>query len=115
MRKTVILIALVSQSISFFAQQSWIDMMHESGKTFYEVQAAANNYFKDKDLTAPGIGYKPYKRWEAFMEPRVFPSGDLSLPSTTWENFQEFLQQNSVGGKSSSSSASTSYTAMGPM
>lgn len=114
MRKKTLLLVLVTINYSFFAQ-SWVEMMHEQGRTLYEVQAAANDYFKDKDVSAPGTGYKPYKRWENFMEPRVYPSGDLSLPSKTWENFQEFLEQNSIGGKSSSSSASTSYTAMGPM
>lgn len=29
-------------------------------------------------------GYEVYKRWEAFMEPRVYPSGDLTLPSTSY-------------------------------
>jgi hypothetical protein len=36
-------------------------------------------------------GYLQFKRWEYFMEPRVFPSGDLSLPSKTWEYFQDYL------------------------
>jgi hypothetical protein len=114
MRKKLLLLLTVSLQSAFFAQ-SWVELIHDSTKTFYDVQAAANAYFKDKDINEPGIGYKPYKRWENFMEPRVFPSGDLSLPSTTLKNFEDFLQQNSTGGKSSSTSASTTYTAMGPM
>lgn len=114
MKKQLFLLLFLPIQMSLMAQ-SWIELIHDSSKNFYDVQAAANDYFKDKDINEPGIGYKAYKRWEYYMEPRVFPSGDLSLPSNNWKNFEAFLQQNNVGGKSSSSSASTTYTAMGPM
>jgi PKD repeat protein len=101
---------------NFLNAQSWVELIHTPGKNFYEVQAAANDYFKDKDKNEKGIGLKPFKRWEHFMEPRVYPSGDLSLPSTNWKNFEEFLRLNSsAGNKSSSAAAVGTWTAMGPM
>ncbi len=35
-----------------------------------------------------------FKRWEYYMEPRVSPSGDLSLPGTTFQRFNEYLESN---------------------
>jgi PKD repeat protein len=37
-----------------------------------------------------------YKRWEWFTEPRVAPSGDISLPSTTYLRFQDYLNTNAA-------------------
>lgn len=45
---------------------------------FYEIKAAAEEYFKDKNQ-GPETEYSRYKRWEYFVEQRVYPSGDLSL------------------------------------
>jgi len=95
--------------------QTWPEVMHEPGRNFYEIQAAFNEYFKGKDINEPGIGYKPFKRWEDFVSPRVYPSGDLSVLSDNLNNYLEFLQQNTGGNKSSSPMASTTWTAMGPM
>jgi PKD repeat protein len=39
-------------------------------------------------------GYLQYKRWEYYMAPRVYPSGNLTLPSTTWGNFENYLNSN---------------------
>ncbi|MEO8085212.1 MAG: T9SS type A sorting domain-containing protein [Bacteroidota bacterium] len=36
-------------------------------------------------------GYMQYKRWEAYMAPRVYPSGDITLPSTRQQEFQKYL------------------------
>ncbi len=98
---------------SFNAQTYW-EMMQEPGRNFYEIQAAFNAYWKDKDITEKGRGYKPFKRWEYFVEPRVYPSGDLSLISTTWSNYQEFVRAQ-ASERSSSTMASTTWTAIGPM
>jgi photosystem II stability/assembly factor-like uncharacterized protein len=43
-------------------------------------KAAAEDYFAEEH-----DGYFQYKRWEAFMEPRVYPSGDVTLPSRSSE------------------------------
>lgn len=97
--------------------QDWTEMMDQPGKNFYEVQSAFNAYWQDKDINVKSQGYKQFKRWEYFMEPRVYPSGDMTLPSKTWENYQAFLDENNQSGNkltSSSMIASTTWTAMGP-
>ena len=89
--------------------------MTERNKNFYEIQEEFNDYFQTANKNVKGNGYKQFKRWEHFMEPRVYPSGDLSLVSNNWKNFQEFVRENSFGNKSSSAAAVGTWTAMGPM
>ena len=36
------------------------------GYSIYEISDAFNEYWKDKDHTEKGSGYKPYKRWENY-------------------------------------------------
>ena len=60
-------------------------------------QTALNNKFAYDDPANPTPapfmkgGYKQFKRWEYFMEPRVYPSGNLALPSSNYERFVEYL------------------------
>lgn len=114
MKKIVFFFSAVLIGKTCFSQ-TWPEIMQEPGRNFYEIQAAFNEYFKDKDITQSGIGYKPFKRWEDFVSPRVYPSGNLSLLSKNLDNYLEFLAQNTGGNKSSSTMASTTWTAMGPM
>lgn len=116
--------------------QDWRQMMQDPNANFYDIQKAANTYFKkhvneeqerarriqkgktvkEESAEEEFSGYEQYKRWEAFMEPRVYPSGDLSLPSQTWKNYEVFLLQNNSGNKviSPNMISSTTWTAMGP-
>ena len=38
-------------------------------------------------------GFEIYKRWENFMEPRVYPSGDRTLPTRTYDEFMHYEKQ----------------------
>lgn len=119
---TFILLAIVSFSS---VSQNWTEMMQQSTGNFYDVQNAFNEYWRDKDNTEKGKGYKAFKRWENFAERRVFPSGDLSLLGLTGKNYQEWLdnnQENIYNPQNSSAKltsnnmiASTTWTAIGPM
>jgi hypothetical protein len=105
--------------------QNWSDMMQDPNGNFYQIQNAFYEYWKDKDITEKGKGYKAFKRWENFVERRVYPSCHLSLLNLTAKNFNEWLENNpehihysNTGAKSNSSSsimASTTWTAIGPM
>jgi photosystem II stability/assembly factor-like uncharacterized protein len=59
---------------------------------FYDVQENFNQFWQGKEASK-GQGYKIFKRWENFVEPRVYPSGDLSLISTTYPNFMAWQEQ----------------------
>lgn len=114
MKRIFTVLLLILLNTVFFAQ-TWQEMMNEPGRNFYEIQAAFNEYWKDKDITEKGKGYKPFKRWEDFVGPRVYPSGDLSLISTTWQNYESFLRTN-MGNKTSGPTLSaSSWTLVGPM
>ncbi|MEO8148100.1 MAG: T9SS type A sorting domain-containing protein [Bacteroidia bacterium] len=94
---------------------------------FYEIQKAFNAYEKaydkrnskekeegEEDEGKFG-GYNLYKRWESDMEPRVYPSGDITLPSTNQQEFQNYLNSNSYNkGNSSAVNFSGNWTAIGP-
>ena len=76
-------------------QVDWTEMSDAENATFYEVQEAFNAYWKDK-TQARGKGYKPFKRWEDYMESRVYPTGDMSLTSLTYANYIDWLKHNTV-------------------
>ncbi len=95
---------------------------------FYEVRKAFNRYEKQYEARHPRpealgdeteegkfAGYNPYKRWEWYMEQRVYPSGDMSLPGTTYQAFQEYLSSKFYNEKSAQRSVPpANWTAMGP-
>ena len=73
-------IGLVVTQLSY--SQDFHTIWNDPKANFYEIKAAANEYFKNKEQ---GIEteYSRYKRWEYFVEERVYPSGDLSLLNST--------------------------------
>ena len=116
MKKQLLAILLLLFCKNIIAQ-NWVEMMQQPGVNFYDIQNNFNQYWKDKDITEKGRGYKQFKRWEAFVEPRVYPSGNLSLVSNTWKNYQDFISQQSADpGKFNTGNliASSTWTAMGP-
>jgi PKD repeat protein len=86
----------------------------DAGENFYKTQKRFNNYFKkytrelekekaragssnENDKALVGFkeeeelgGYELYKRWESFMAPRVYPSGDKTLASRAYEEFLKY-------------------------
>lgn len=67
----------------------WVQMMQDPSANFYDVQNAFYAYWNGRAIEK-GKGYKQFKRWEAYMEPRVYPSGDMKLPTQTFQNFLEW-------------------------
>ncbi len=64
--------------------------------TFYEVQAAFNQYWEGRPIER-GKGWKQFKRWEAFMEPRVYPTGEFHHRAT-WEAYKSESQRPQATG-----------------
>ena len=114
---------LVSFSISALAQenmQDWVSKMSDPNGNFYDIKKDFDAYWAKRDVTEKGKGYKAFKRWENFVERRVYPSGNLSLLSLTGPNYEEFLKNNptSMNAKplgGSGLTASATWTAIGPM
>jgi hypothetical protein len=61
-------------------------MMQDPNVNFYETQRAFNNFWENKDIEK-GKGWKQFKRWENFMEPRVYPDGIIQ----TERLYEEYL------------------------
>lgn len=105
---------------------SWSTMMQDPNGNFYQIQQKFNQYWDGKDITEKGKGYKQFKRWENFVERRCYPSGDLAQLNLTAKNYQEWLSSSNavihgasqhITGKfnSNAMTASTTWTAIGPM
>lgn len=73
--------------------QKWQEMMHDPSANFYQTQAEFNQYWSTHTIEK-GKGYKPFRRWEYYMEPRVYPKGDITLPSRAYEEFLQYQQSN---------------------
>ncbi|MCG9794031.1 T9SS type A sorting domain-containing protein [Flavobacterium algicola] len=98
--KTTIVSGFLLLTVLAFGQGSgtakWSKMGENKSVTFKQVQTDFNKYWS-KRKPQKGQGYKIYKRWENQIEPRVYPSGNMSLLSSNYVNFMEW--QNTVGTK----------------
>jgi hypothetical protein len=111
MKRSTLLLTLILLAKTFYSQE-WIELW-KTEKNFYTIQQAFHEHWKDKDVSVKGHGYKQFRRWEEMMEPRVYPSGDITLPTRTWEIYEEYLKNDPRTG-SKSMLASTTWTAVGP-
>jgi photosystem II stability/assembly factor-like uncharacterized protein len=107
--------------------QDWVEKMKNPDVNFYDVQKAFNKYYVKKDRQierqkrrmskrqGEGVhqeeievpGFAQYKRWENFMAPRVFPTGERFDPSLTWRENEKYRKQFST-------QTAGSWTLIGP-
>jgi len=106
---TLCLIFVISIYTNAPAQQ-WMEAPYMKARpdsignyNFYDIQKAFGLYEKKHEKESEAdeevgpedegkfSGYMQYKRWEAYMAPRVYPSGDITLPSTRQQRFNEFI------------------------
>lgn len=110
---TVLLILLLTNITS---AQPWITELSKQKKiadnefySFYEIQNAFNNYWEGKQISK-GKGWKQFKRWENFMEPRVYPSGYLNN-NAYWKAYK--LQKQTYSLKNNKDTVSN-WVPLGP-
>lgn len=88
---------------SFAQSAKWTDIFRSKNANFYDIQKnfeKQEEKWKRQDRRArrrgkeikEHSGEEVYKRWESFMAPRVFPSGNLTLPSNNYGNFMSWQQ-----------------------
>jgi len=138
--KKAICLLFVSLYLTTQAQtKSKLDFANPN-ETFYQTQKRLTKYFKkhqrelneERKEKAEGrvklgteeeqelAGYELFKRWESYMEPRVYPSGDKTQASRAYEEFVKYQSQNSgsqnrIGnGNQTSSTQSITWQAIGP-
>jgi len=86
----------------------WIDMMQDPHANFFETQHAFEVYWKNR-TNRKGAGWKPFKRWENFMESRVSETGVKPAAQEIWTavQYEMSMQASSVN--------SGSWTELGPI
>ncbi len=63
------------------AGQEWVKMMFDPKANVYKADRAFEEYWQGE----MGPGHKQFKRWENFMSPRVYPTGEPFDPMATWK------------------------------
>lgn len=105
------MLGLILVSKNYFSQK-WVEMSTQPNANLYEIQKEFEKSFEGKDLSIKSTGYKIFKRWEYFVAPRVYPTGDLSVMNQATKNYADFLAQNNTNGVSSNKSTSSNSSVM---
>jgi PKD repeat protein len=120
----------------------WIELKNTPGTNFYTIKQAFDSAWAGREAelrsergqaVQSGRAHEreerenekldgtffQYKRWEWYMAPRVYPSGDISLTTTTYQRFTEYLNSNpdAMAQHNASvqrSAASNSWSFVGP-
>ncbi|MCC7431240.1 hypothetical protein IT568_10380, partial [bacterium] len=97
----------------FVFAQPWMKNVDPNQQNnFYEIQRAFNDYWEGKTI-GKGQGWKPFKRWEAFMEPRVYPTGQIFSQTALWEAWEQ-KKATFGNGKGANQISNANWTSMGP-
>ncbi len=109
--------ALFLFALSINAQFKQLDVK-DSSANFYDIKKDFENYWKDKEPT-PGSGYKVFKRWAHYMEPRVYPTGNINNAGgkRSYEEYQKYLNANKNAKQiitAAPSATTANWTALGP-
>ncbi len=96
------LLFLISTGFSQEAKKiNWRELDGNKNANFYDIQKDFYDYWKDK-TPKKGQGYKVFKRWEARMAPRVYPSGNFSQVKSNYQNYMTWARDNKVSARSPS-------------
>jgi len=133
LQKAICFLFISCSSILLEAQNGKFDLSNPN-ENFYQTQKRLARYFKkhlreiekEKKEKAEGrlqiggdeeqelAGYELFKRWENYMEPRVYPTGDKTQVSRAYEEFIKYQAQNSQN-RSINQNASTQSTTWQPV
>jgi len=138
MKKLVLsfsLIICVFLSPALLAQKNKLNFT-DPNENFYDTQKRLNKYFKKHEKEEQREreerqrdgkaqvgaweeeemgGFELYKRWEYYMEPRVYPSGDKSIAHKAIEEFKAWQIQNAQNKQGGNNTIqSSTWQAIGP-
>ena len=97
----------------------WVNAMVDPSVNVYDAVAKFEAYWKDRPVEK-GHGWKQFRRWQAFMEPRVYPTGERPNPTVLYQAQQELqvqlnAQKGSVSGAESTTPGIGNWTLVGPV
>ena len=86
---------------------------------FYDIQKSFYEYWNDKDRVEKDVELQndndgvleQFQRWEHFMAPRVYPSGNFD-PNTLWNEYKNY---NAKSRSPLSSTPTANWTLLGPV
>lgn len=113
MKKFLSLLLLIIAIPFFSTGQEWVEKMQDPNINFYEVQESFNKYWEGKKYEK-GQGWKQFKRWEYFMEPRVYPTGKRPNPAQTWKEYEKFKDLYSAQKTKGKQNKAANWTSLGP-
>jgi photosystem II stability/assembly factor-like uncharacterized protein len=88
----------------------------KSGKTkptLERISSQFDAFWKQKDYSKKGSGYKPFKRWEQHWSHYLMEDGSIAPPSVLWDAWREKNALESTKNKTNQSPTST-WTSIGP-
>lgn len=117
MKKIFLLFIITILCSNSFAQK-WTEMMRDPNANYYDIVKEFESYWKDKTYER-GKGYKAFRRWQWFVEPRVYPTGEMKFASRSYayEQFQKHLQENpeqKLISNSVTSATTANWVPLGP-
>ncbi|MFM9986821.1 MAG: MopE-related protein [Flavobacteriales bacterium] len=78
-----------SQTIEPASNRTWEEMMGDPNTSFFETQQKFNEYWAGRTIEK-GKGFKAFKRWENYMQPRVNQTtGAWPDPDAVWQAQQD--------------------------
>lgn len=95
---------LISQSFNLYEENP------AKQENFYKIQSAKNNFYNNLPQDQRK-GWKQFKRWENFWEPRVYPSGEFPQAVEIFKEWQRYQD----GYKKLNSTQSRSWQIVGPI
>ncbi|MCA1762489.1 MAG: hypothetical protein LC664_05790, partial [Flavobacteriales bacterium] len=107
MKKYLLLSLVLFWGLQISAQD-WVNLMQNHEVNFYEVQESFEEHWGDKGYER-GKGWKQYKRWEDFMAPRVYPSGERLSGYTFYTEWKKGRKIKGLEAKTD-----TEWEAVGP-
>jgi photosystem II stability/assembly factor-like uncharacterized protein len=95
--KKILLPLLLFIVVNSFGQYNesapWMNSEQNKTKTsktaFTDLSASFNSYWKNKDATKKGVGFKPFKRWEDHWQYYIMGDGNIATPSVMWKAWEE--------------------------
>lgn len=90
-RIILLLVFSLLYTLSIYSQE-WLNNIKDFDN-FYSIQKSFNDYWQGKEYEK-GRGIKPYRRWEQFWEPRVYPTGKFPNGIEIYKEYINFLNSN---------------------
>lgn len=101
-------ILLLTAAVTTTYSQDWVRLFNDPQANFYDVQRSFNEYWTNK-TPERGQGWMIFKRWEYFMEPRVYPTGNLPDFTSAYTEIKRYKES-----RKDNINDLANWTSMGP-